>query len=83
MRQTEGLLYAMTTKGQRRLASWQSRHVLQLGFGDEPQFNDDEDIKKGASVVPQHSFRNEEEKPSSNDADEAAENEATDEAGEE
>lgn len=27
----------MTTKGQRRLASWQARHVLALGFEDQPE----------------------------------------------
>lgn len=41
----------MTTKGQRRLARWQARHVLQLGFADEPEFEKEEDVKKGASVV--------------------------------
>ena len=51
-RQTEGLLYAMTTKGQRRLASWQARHVLQLGFKDDPQFaaENKHGVVEGASV---------------------------------
>lgn len=35
LRQTEGLLYSMTTKGQRRLARWQARHVMSLEAIDE------------------------------------------------
>ena len=50
VRQTEGLLYAMTTKGQRRLASWQARHVLQLGFEDEPDLDEDDTDREELSA---------------------------------
>ena len=40
----------MTTKGQRRLASWQARHVLQLGFEDEPDLDEDDTDREELSA---------------------------------
>ena len=42
LRQAEGLMYAMTTKSQRRLARWQSKHVIKLYSSSDESPNDNE-----------------------------------------